>query len=139
MTILARTKTSMRMTVAAVLLATLVAAIWPGRPAQAESEDVYIAAIDLVIVPQDIAKYLEAVRENAAASIREPGVRAFNVSVLAGTPNHVFLYEVYANEAAWKAHRESPHFKKYMATTASMIAERTARTMSSVSYNAKAP
>jgi hypothetical protein len=36
----------------------------------------------------------------------------------------VFLYEVYDNEAALNAHRATDHFKKYQATTASMVADR---------------
>jgi (4S)-4-hydroxy-5-phosphonooxypentane-2,3-dione isomerase len=64
--------------------------------------------------------------------------RTFNVQVLASDPNHVFIYEVYDNEAALQAHRASEHFKKYAATTAKMIAKREARPMSIVAANAQA-
>jgi len=118
-------------------------ALWPNRQAAAQSSaaqssSVYIAAIDLVIIPSELPKFLEAIKENAAAAIKEPGVRAFNVAAVANTPNHILLYEVYENEEALKAHRETEHFKKYMATTSAMIAERSARPMSLISFNVKA-
>jgi quinol monooxygenase YgiN len=42
----------------------------------------------------------------------------------------VFLFEVYDNEAALTAHRNTDHFKKYAATTANMVADRNVRAMS---------
>jgi (4S)-4-hydroxy-5-phosphonooxypentane-2,3-dione isomerase len=52
-------------------------------------------------------------------------------------PNHVFLFEVYDNEAALAAHRNTEHFKKYAATTANMVADRNARAMSVIAMNSK--
>jgi quinol monooxygenase YgiN len=69
--------------------------------------------------------------------VKEPGCRRFDILNLASDPNHFFLYEIYDNEAALKAHRETPHFKKYAATTANMVAKREARPMSVVASNAK--
>ena len=57
--------------------------------------------------------------------------------MLAKDPNHVFLYEVYDNEAALNAHRATDHFKKFAATTADMVAKRDVRAMSVVAFNAK--
>jgi (4S)-4-hydroxy-5-phosphonooxypentane-2,3-dione isomerase len=82
-------------------------------------------------------KFVEAIKENAAASVKEPGCHEFNVLVLANRPNHVFLFEVYDNEAALAAHRETPHFKKYMATMGSLVADRNVRRMSVIAMNAK--
>ena len=50
-------------------------------------------------------------------------------------PNHVF--EVYDDEAALAAHRNTEHFKKYAATTANMVADRNARAMSVIAMNSK--
>ena len=44
---------------------------------------------------------------------------------------------VYDNEAALNAHRNTEHFKKYQAATASMVTGRNARAMSLVAFNAK--
>jgi quinol monooxygenase YgiN len=51
----------------------------------------------------------------------------------------VLVYEVYDNAAAAEAHRVTDHFKKYVATSANMIAKRDARVFSSVAMYAKGP
>jgi autoinducer 2-degrading protein len=108
-----------------------------GISAAAQAGGVYVNAVDLVIVPSEMSKYVEAIKENGAASVKEPGCREFNVLVLPNRPNHVFLFEVYDNEAALAAHRETPHFKKYMATTGNMVADRNVRAMSVIAMNSK--
>jgi quinol monooxygenase YgiN len=107
------------------------------RHAAAEAGGLYINAVDLVIVPADMPKWLEAIKENAANAVKEPGCREFNVTVLASNPNHVFLYEVYDNEAALDAHRQTEHYKKYQAATKGMVADRNVRAMSVIAMNAK--
>jgi (4S)-4-hydroxy-5-phosphonooxypentane-2,3-dione isomerase len=109
----------------------------PGQHAAAQSPGMYVNAVDLDIVPAEREKYLAALTENGRASVTEPGCRAFNVQVLASDPNHVFIYEVYDNEAALQAHRATDHFKKYAAATANMVAKREARPMSIVAANAQ--
>jgi autoinducer 2-degrading protein len=108
-----------------------------GMSAAAQAGGVYVNAVDLVIVPSEMSKYVEAIKENGAASVKEPGCREFNVLVLPNRPNHVFLFEVYDNEAALAAHRETPHFKKYMVTTGNMVADRNVRAMSVIAMNSK--
>jgi autoinducer 2-degrading protein len=107
-------------------------------PVQAQSASLYINAVDLDIVPAEIENFKAALMENGAASVKEPGCRVFNIHVLASNPNHVFIYEVYDNEAALQSHRQTDHFKKYSATTAKMVAKREARPMASVATNVKA-
>jgi quinol monooxygenase YgiN len=108
-----------------------------GQRAAAQSAATYVNAVDLDIVPAERAKFLAAVKENGAASVKEPGCRRFDILVLASNPNHVLLYEVYDNEAAYQAHRATDHFKKYAATTASMIAQRNARPMTPIAFYSK--
>jgi quinol monooxygenase YgiN len=125
--------------VSAAALALAVAFVsLPSSNAAAQSSEVYINAVELVIIPSEMPKFLEAIKENAANAVKEPGCREFNVSVLANRPNHVFLYEVYDNEAALNTHRATDHFKKYLATTASMVADRNVRAMTPIAFNAKA-
>ncbi len=122
---------------AAVALAALFVAL-PSRTATAESTGVYINAVDLDIAPDQMAKFVELVKENGASAVKEPGCREFNITVLANNPNHVFLYEVYENEAALTEHRATDHFKKYAAATANMVTARNVRAMSLVAFNSKA-
>jgi len=108
-----------------------------GMSAAAQAGGVYVNAVDLVIIPSEMSKFVEAIKENASNSVKEPGCREFNVLVLANRPNHVFLFEVYDNEAALAAHRETPHFKKFFATAGSMIVDRNVQAMSVIAMNSK--
>jgi autoinducer 2-degrading protein len=108
-----------------------------GMSAAAQTGGVYVNAVDLVIVPSEMSKFVEAIKENAANSVKEPGCREFNVLVLANRPNHVFLFEVYDNEAALASHRTTDHFKKFFATTGNMVADRNVRAMSVIAMNSK--
>jgi (4S)-4-hydroxy-5-phosphonooxypentane-2,3-dione isomerase len=98
----------------------------------------YINAVELDIVPAEYDKFKTAVMENAAASVKEPGCRQFDVLFEDSDPHHVFLYEVYDDATALDAHRATAHFKKYWETTVPMIAKRVARHMSPVAFNIKA-
>ena len=109
-----------------------------GQRAEAQSAGMVVNAVDFDIVPADREAYLAAITENGAASVKEPGCKRFDILNLASDPNHFFLYEVYENEEAVKAHRETDHFKKYAATTAKMVAKREARRMSVIASNAQA-
>jgi autoinducer 2-degrading protein len=130
---------SILMSVAAIALIAAAAALLPlpGRDAAAQSAGVYINAVDLDIAPSEMAKFIEAVKENGEFAVKEPGCREFNITVLANNPNHVFLYEVYDNEAALTTHRNGEHFKKFQAATANMVTGRNVRAMSLIAFNAK--
>jgi (4S)-4-hydroxy-5-phosphonooxypentane-2,3-dione isomerase len=119
--------------VAAALLLQLVR----GHEAAAQSAPLHVHAIDIDVVPGQIDNYLAALKENGAASVKEPGCREFDVMVSQKDPNHVFILEVYDNADAAQTHRETEHFKKYAATTKDMVAKRELRPLSSVAMNIK--
>jgi (4S)-4-hydroxy-5-phosphonooxypentane-2,3-dione isomerase len=98
----------------------------------------YINAVELDIVPAEYEKFKAAILENAAASVKEPGCRQFDVLFEDSDPHHVFLYEVYDDATALDAHRATAHFKRFRETTAPMIAKRVARHMSPIAFNIKA-
>jgi (4S)-4-hydroxy-5-phosphonooxypentane-2,3-dione isomerase len=101
--------------------------------AMAQPGSPYINAVDLDIFPSEREKFLLAIEEDAAATVKEPGCLQFDVLMLANDPNHLFLYEVYENEAAFRAHRKADYFKKYESTTAKMVAKRVTRPMTAIS------
>ena len=109
----------------------------PNQRAAAQSAGAYVSAVDLDIAPAETEKFLAALKENGAASVKEPGCQRFDIMVLASNPNHVFIYEVYDNEAAAQAHRTTDHFKKYAATTATMVVKREVRPMTQLVTNSK--
>ena len=54
----------------------------------------------------------------------EPGVLAIYAVAEKNNPSKLRFFEMYADEAAYHAHRESAHFKKYIETTKDMITSR---------------
>ena len=124
------------------VLATAVAALFislSSQPtlAQSQSPAPRINLVELVIIPSELPKFIETVKENSAAFIKEPGVREYNITQLASNPNHIFFYEVYDSEAALTAHLATDRFKKFKADTESMIADRNARAMASIVFHSK--
>jgi len=108
-----------------------------GHQALAQSGPFLINAVEYDVVPGQVDNFLAALKENGAASVKEPGCREFNVSVSQKDPNHVMIYEVYNDAAAAEAHTATDHFKKYKAATAGMTTKREAKSYSSVSMNMK--
>jgi autoinducer 2-degrading protein len=118
--------------------ATCFVLLAPGQRVEAQSAGMFVNSVDLDILPAERDNFLAALKENGAAAVTEPGCKRFDILNLASDPNHFLLYEVYDNEAALKAHRETDHFKKFAATIAKMVAKRDARAMSIIASNAKA-
>lgn len=59
------------------------------------------------------SRFLDLVRRNAAASVRdEPGCRRFDVLVPEDDSPFV-LYEIYDSPAAFEAHLQTPHFAAF--------------------------
>jgi len=107
------------------------------QEAAAQSEPLFINAIDIDVVPGQIDNYLAALKENGAAAVHEPGCREFDITVSQKDPNHVFTFEVYDNAAASEAHRQTDHYKKYAAAAKDMVAKRDPHPLSSVAMNRK--
>jgi autoinducer 2-degrading protein len=63
------------------------------------------------IKPDQRARFLQAIEVDALGSERdEPGCLRFNVLQDAEDANVFYFYEVYADEAALEAHRQTPHY-----------------------------
>ena len=56
----------------------------------------------------------QILRTVSAASEQEPGCRAFKVYRALNEPRRYLLYELYDDEAAFQAHRETEHFKAHV-------------------------
>lgn len=124
----------------AALVLTAVAMVPPLAATRAadQSAGAYVSAVDLDIVPSQMEQFMAAIKEDAAATLQEPGCQEFDIMVQADNPSHIFLLEVYEDQAAFQAHRASEHYKKYKAATAATVANRQTRTMTAVALHAKA-
>jgi quinol monooxygenase YgiN len=86
------------------------------------SNDRVVRIAELEIDPAQLEPYKAALQEEIAASIRvEPGVLTLYAVSIKDHPTQIRLFEIYANGAAYQAHLQSPHFKKYKSDTAGMV------------------
>lgn len=79
------------------------------------------------------AGFMPLMRDNAQASLRtEDGCLQFDVLSDPDKPDTVFLYEIYADRAAFDFHLASDHFQSFDAETADMIAAKDIQTWTEV-------
>ncbi len=82
----------------------------------------YVITVDFRIGSDQEAMFLAAMRDQAKTSLnREDACLQFDVCTAPDDKGHVFLYEVYENEAAFKAHLETAHFRAFNDKTADWV------------------
>lgn len=85
----------------------------------------YVVTVDFEVAPARRDAFLKLVIANGKTSERdEPGCRRFDICVPRDPPGRVFLYEIYDDENAFKAHLETNHFKEFAEATKDMIVGR---------------
>jgi quinol monooxygenase YgiN len=84
----------------------------------------FILAVDLRIKPENVDKFMAGLLANAREARKEPGCRQFEALVDTSDPTKVMLFEVYDDDKAFEAHQQTPHFKKYLAESVPLLAER---------------
>ena len=81
-----------------------------------------IRLTEIEIDPDQREAYHAILREEAAASVRsEPGVISIYPMYRRDQPAQVRILEIYADQAAYEAHLQSPHFKHYKTATQDMV------------------
>ena len=89
-----------------------------------ETRGAYVRLAELEIDPAQLESFKAAIKEGIEAAVRaEPGVLALH-AVSEKDNALVRVFEVYTNEAAYKTHLETPHFKKFRETTKDMVRSR---------------
>jgi quinol monooxygenase YgiN len=92
-----------------------------------------VVLVEFRVKPRDHDKFRRLITENATASrVREPGCSQFDVLVDVLVPEgagdgHFLLYEVYDDDAAFKAHLLTDHYLDFDKASAEMVVERTIR------------
>jgi quinol monooxygenase YgiN len=77
---------------------------------------------ELEIDPTQLESYIGALKEEIAESIRlEAGVLTLYAVSVKGKSNQIRIFETYADQAAYEAHLQTYHFKKYKRETERMI------------------
>jgi (4S)-4-hydroxy-5-phosphonooxypentane-2,3-dione isomerase len=81
-----------------------------------------IVHVDIAVVPEQLDAFLAATEENAAASRNEPGIVRFDALNDRADPTHVVLVEIYRDEAAAAAHKDTGHYQRWRDIVAQMMA-----------------
>lgn len=85
----------------------------------------FVLTVRIKIKPDCVEKFMAALAENAsAARAAELGCLQFDVLVDPEDRTRLMLYEVYRDAAAFEAHQQTPHFKKYLATALDWLESR---------------
>ncbi len=82
----------------------------------------FAIAVTFVIKPDCVERFRTRVLQQAADSLeKEPGCTQFDVHVDESKPNVFFLYETYADAAAFDEHRATAHFADFGKTVADWV------------------
>ncbi|MFC5860671.1 putative quinol monooxygenase [Acidicapsa dinghuensis] len=105
--------------VLAIACCMLAAAGW----AQTAAKDGRVVRLaELTIDPAQLETYRAALKEEIETSIRvEPGVLTLYAVAVKGHPEQIRIFETYRDQAAYEAHLQTPHFKKYKTATQGMV------------------
>jgi quinol monooxygenase YgiN len=97
-------------------------ALFSFETATAQQKDLVVRIARLQIDSAQLENYKSALKEHAETAVRmEPGVLTLYAVYEKNNPTHVTVFEIYANEAAYKAHLQTSHFLKYKSSTNGMV------------------
>ncbi|WP_017600812.1 putative quinol monooxygenase, partial [Nocardiopsis lucentensis] len=78
--------------------------------------------ISIRVSPGRREDFLTGISRNAAAALSdEPGCLRFEVTQDAADPDVFWVYEVFADEEALRAHRRAPHFLAWQEEKAALV------------------
>jgi autoinducer 2-degrading protein len=80
-----------------------------------------IVHVQVQVHSESVDAFIAATLENAGNSIREPGIARFDVVQQTEDPTQFVLVEVYRDEEAAKAHKETAHYAKWREIVAPMM------------------
>jgi (4S)-4-hydroxy-5-phosphonooxypentane-2,3-dione isomerase len=88
-----------------------------------------VVHVQVRVHPDAVEAFRSATLENAQSSLREPGVARFDVVQDLADPTRFVLVEVYRDDQAPAAHKQTEHYASWRAAVESMMAEpRSSRT-----------
>jgi (4S)-4-hydroxy-5-phosphonooxypentane-2,3-dione isomerase len=86
------------------------------------SSSLLVVQVDVLVDPDQIESFRAASEANASASRTEPGVVRFDVLQDRADQARFVLVEVYQDEHAATAHKETEHYRIWRDTVAPMMA-----------------
>jgi len=82
----------------------------------------YVVCVKIQVLAEHVDAFIAATRDNARGTREEPGNVRFDVLRGNDDPTRFFLYEVYKEEAGFKAHQQTEHYLRWKETVAPMMA-----------------
>jgi quinol monooxygenase YgiN len=82
-----------------------------------------IVHVHVQVKPEYVDAFKAATVENARHSVQEPGVVRFDVCQQADEPTRFVLVEIYRDEQAPAAHKDTLHYQTWRDAVAVMMAE----------------
>jgi autoinducer 2-degrading protein len=86
------------------------------------SRSLLVVQVDVLVTPDQVSSFRAATVANATASRTEPGVVRFDVLQDRAEPGRFVLVEVYRDDHAAAAHKETEHYRTWRDTVAPMMA-----------------
>jgi len=87
-----------------------------------DDDDMMVRIAEIEIEPDYLDEYKLILEEESGASVKlEPGVIAIFPMFQKENPTEIKILEIYRDSSAYKAHLNSPHFKKYKRETLKMV------------------
>jgi autoinducer 2-degrading protein len=83
----------------------------------------HVTLVHIRVMPEHVDEFLDATRANHEASIHEQGNVRFDVLRSVDDPDAFVLYEAYVDDAAARAHKETPHYLEWRDAVAGWMAE----------------
>ena len=85
----------------------------------------FVIVVEFRIREGQMQAFRKLMDENARASCRdEPGCRRFDVLSSPKDPDHILLYEIYDDRAAFDAHVKTKHFAVFNTESAPLVASK---------------
>ncbi|MDO4249845.1 MAG: putative quinol monooxygenase [Neisseria sp.] len=98
-----------------------------------------IRIFEMHIRPESVQAFTELGKHNIRQSVNtEQGVLGMYVMTDKQDPSRFYIVEAYADEAAYQAHRASPHFQSWLKTAQDMIVSRKVVETDPVVFGSKA-
>ncbi len=85
-----------------------------------------VSLYELLSTPNNKSLLRQLVRENILSSKSEPGTQAIFFASAKSKPELFYVLEFYKDEAAYKKHISSAHFKKFASASAEILASKKA-------------
>jgi autoinducer 2-degrading protein len=95
----------------------------------------YVNIVDLEISPSLMSKFMADLSDDVKGTLSEAAVHEIDSNVGQKDPNHVFIFEVYNNSAAWDAHQKTATYGKFIGLTMMMIKNYNIRPFTSLVLN----